>query len=155
MKASEFTGWTPSIKASEMPEGTLEFMDARIFSDIIIPLREATGIAIWPSSLARAHVRHEHGKGGHYTNGKTNLSSATDFHTKSYENLMVLVKYLESMDSVGGIGIYFNTNTPMFHADLMSFRKRRLMWLVNKKGEYLYRENDPDKFAKELAKLLE
>ena len=154
MKASEFNGWIPQIKKSEMPADTLEFMDSRIFSDIIIPLRLASGVPMWPSALERAHVRHEHGKGAHHTNGKTKLASGTDWHARDFTSILKIVSRLEGMESVGGIGIYFNTNTPMFHADLMSFRGNRLMWMVTKKGEYIYRENNPVKFYIELGKQL-
>lgn len=154
MRASEFKGWTPQIKKSEMPADTLEFMDSRIFSDIIIPLRLASGVPMWPSALTRAHVRHENGKGAHHTNGKTKLASGTDWHARDFTSILKIASRLESMESVGGIGIYFNTNTPMFHADLMSFRGNRLMWMVTKKGEYIYRENNPVKFYIELGKQL-
>lgn len=155
MKATKYTGWTKQIKASEMPDNTLEYMDARIFSDIIIPLREGTNIPMWPSSLTRAHVRHEHGKGAHHTNDKSNLAYGTDWHSKTYSNILRIANYLETMASVGGIGIYFNTNTPMFHVDLHSFRGKRLMWLVTSTGEYIYRENNPIAFYIELGKQLE
>lgn len=154
LSALNFAGWTNQIKKSEMPEGTLDFMDARIFSHIIIPLRNCTGIPMWPSSLVRAHVRHEFGKGAHHTNGKSNLSSGTDWHARDYDKIIKIANHLESMDSVGGIGIYFNTNTPMFHADLMSFRGRRLMWIATNNGKYIYRENNPVLFYIELGNQL-
>ena len=154
MKAIDFTGWIPQIKKSEMPDNTLEFMDARVFSDIIIPLRQATGIPMWPSALERAHVRHENGKGAHHTNGKSNLASGTDWHARNFTNIMKIVNHLESMGTVGGIGIYFRTNTPMFHADLISFRGRRLMWMDTADGRRLVRENNPVLFYIELGKQL-
>lgn len=154
MKASEFTGWTQQIKKSEMPANTLKYMDASIFSDIIIPLRQTTGIPMWPSALERAHVRHESGKGAHHTNGKSNLASGTDWHARDFSRIMTIVNQLERMDEVGGIGIYFRTTTPMFHADLMSFRGRRLMWMDTADGRRLVRENNPVLFYIELGNQL-
>jgi hypothetical protein len=154
MKASDFNGWTSKIKKTEMPGDTICYMDSAVFSDVIIPLRNESGIPIRPSSLTRAHVRHEIGRGAHCTNNKSNLSSGTDWHTSSYTNLMSVINHLEQMESVGGIGIYFNTNSPMFHADLMSFRGSRLMWLVDTNGKYFYRENDRVLFYIKLGELL-
>jgi uncharacterized protein YcbK (DUF882 family) len=109
---------------------------------------------MWPSALAEAHVR-DSGKSQHSTNGGERLSSATDMHLETISLMIASMAVAESIDAIGGIGIYFNTNTPMIHIDT---RPDRLVWLCYKDNSgklvYLYRENDYAKFYKKLGELL-
>jgi hypothetical protein len=75
-------------------------------------------------------------------------------HVSTIANMISAMNTAESIDEIGGIGIYFDTNTPLIHIDR---RKARLVWLrytENDKQVYLYRENDRAKFYKKLGELL-
>lgn len=152
---AKIVNWPSTISLGEFPGEAAKWMDARLMEDIIFQARESTGVPMWPSKLERAHVRHEASKSQHSTQDKTGLSRATDFHVKSYGELLRVMAYLEQNDSVGGIGLYFDTNTPMFHVDLMESRGRRLVWVRTRGGDYVYRENDFLRFYEVLAEQLE
>lgn len=150
MKASELKGWPVTLHPSEWPEGTLEHMDADLFTKIVWPARTISRVPMWPSAFASAHVR-ETGTSQHSTNNGTRLSTATDMHVKNHTNMMKLYHVLEANECVGGIGLYFDTNTPMVHMDS---RSERIVWL-RVDGQYIYKHIDPVKFYKELGKALE
>lgn len=151
MKASEIKKWPVNLSASEWPNGALEQMDANLFVDCVFPLRKSSGIPMTPSSLLGAHVRSD-GNSQHSTQGGTRLSTATDIQVSSISRMVSVMNYAEQLPSIGGIGIYFDTNKPLIHIDS---RKGRLVWIArkNEKGEreYIYRENDSIKFYKTLA----
>lgn len=154
MKASNIKQWISYFSADEWPAGALDEMDADLFNDCVFPLRNLSGVPMWPSSLLAAHVR-PNGTSRHSTQGGTRLSYATDLHVNSIGRMIKVMNFAESIPAIGGIGIYFNTNTPMVHIDK---RPNRLVWLCyeNEQGEtiYLYRENDAVKFYKKLGELL-
>lgn len=150
MKATELGKWHAKFKPSEFPKGVLEHLDAKVLTDILFPLRDLCGVPLKPSQLADAHVRHEVGKSQHCTNKGTRLSTATDVHVSNHESMLKVLSYAEGLNTVGGIGIYFDTNTPMLHLDLVEVRGSRLVWLRNKHGKYVYRENNYIEFVKEL-----
>jgi hypothetical protein len=105
---------------------------------------------MWPSKLYDAHVRTE-GNSAHSTQGGTRLAYGTDMHTKTYTNLMKVFSSLVANPEVGGIGLYFDTNSPMVHMDT---RPQRLVWLrIN--GEYIYEVNNPVLFWTKLGEALE
>lgn len=107
-----------------------------------------------PSSLYGAHVRHDDSGSRHSTKEKTRLSDATDLHVSSIGRMIAAMLTAEQIPAIGGIGIYFDTNTPLIHIDK---RPNRLVWLCyteNGKRVYLYRENDAVKFYKKLGDLL-
>lgn len=142
------------FKKTEFPSGVLEHMDARLLTECLFPLRDKSGVPMSPSSLYEAHVRHDMGRSLHCTHHKARLSQATDFHVATHDKMMRVVNYAETMESIGGIGIYFDTNRPMIHIDM---RPERLMWLRYKVGLerfYLYRENNHVLFYKKLGELL-
>lgn len=160
MKASQLKTWPSNIQPHEWPKGTLDHMDADLFTDCVFPLRKKSGIPITPSSLYGAHVRHDDSGSRHSTKEETRLADATDLHVSSISRMVALMNYAESIPAIGGIGIYFDTNTPLVHIDK---RPNRLVWLCcqewNKTTEkwervYLYRENDPIKFYQKLGELL-
>lgn len=147
--------WPSTLSESEFPGDSAGWLDARLMEDIIFPVRKSSGVPMWPSKLERAHVRHEVSGSQHSTQGKTELSRATDFHVRDYESLMKVMAHLEQNDSVGGVGLYFDTNTPMFHVDLMASRGMRLVWVRTRDGDYVYRENGFTRFYEVLAEQLE
>jgi hypothetical protein len=156
MKASEMAKslWPSNIQPEEWPQGTLEHMDSYLFTDCVFPLRKKSRIPMSPSSLYGAHVRHDDSGSRHSTKEGTRLVDATDVHVSSNSRMVALMNYAESIPTIGGIGIYFDTNTPLVHIDR---RPNRLVWLCYKedgKRVYLYRENDPIKFYKKLGELL-
>lgn len=150
MKASELTEWPSYMQPHEWPAGTLEHMSAELFTDIVFPIREKTLVPMWPSKLFGAHVRHD-GTSRHSTQGGARLADATDMHVKAHKDMLKVLVALEANDFVGGIGLYFDTNTPMIHMDR---RPGRVIWL-RVAGEYIYRHKDPVRFYKELGKALE
>lgn len=153
MKAINIKDWPNQFEAGDWPDKVLDKMDSLVLTEIIFPLRAMSGIAIWPSAFYGSHIR-ETGTSQHSIEGGR-LSTATDMHVATIDKMLRVMAYAESMPSVGGIGIYFNTNTPMLHLD---GRKGRLVWLCYEVGKgkpiYLYRENDPIKFYKKLGELL-
>jgi len=153
MIASNIKDWANQFKPGDWPAGVLDKMDSLILTDIIFPLRIKSGIAMWPSAYYDAHIR-ETGTSQHSIEcGR--LSTATDMHVATITKMMRVMAVAETILEIGGIGVYFDTNTPMLHLDA---RKNRLVWLryKNEFGElkYLYRENDYVKFYKKLGGLL-
>jgi hypothetical protein len=154
MKASKITAWPSNMQPHEWPAGTLDHMDADLFTDCAFPLRKLSGIPMTPSSLYGAHVRHDDSGSRHSTKKETRLSDATDLHVSSIGRMIAAMLTAEQIPAIGGIGIYFDTNTPLIHIDK---RPNRLVWLCyteNGKRVYLYRENDAVKFYKKLGDLL-
>lgn len=151
----EIVNWPSTLSLGEFPGEAAKWMDARLMEDIIFPVRSLSGVPMWPSKLERAHVRHEASGSQHSTQNKTELSRATDFHVRDYESLVKVMAHLEQNDAVGGVGLYFDTNTPMFHVDLMESRGMRLVWVRTRDGDYVYRENDYTRFYEVLAEQLE
>lgn len=153
MKASQIKNWPREFKASDWPTGTLDQMGMEVLTDLVFPLRKLSGVPMWPSAFARAHVR-DSGNSMHSTKGGTRLSMATDMHVRNHQLLMQVFAVAQNMPQIGGIGLYFDTNTPMFHVDP---RPDRLVWLRYKEGDktvMLYRENNAVKFYKKLGELL-
>lgn len=152
MNASNIKEFPVQFKKKDWPVGVLKRMDSLILTECIFPLRIKSGVPMWPSSMYSAHIR-EDGKSQHSIEGGR-LSTATDMHVKTIPEMLKVMSVAESIDAIGGIGIYFDTNTPLVHID---GRKGRLMWLryieCNKQF-YLYRENDYVKFYKKLGELL-
>lgn len=141
-KATEIKKWPEKLKPTEWPKDTLQHMTRSLFVHAVFPLRAISDIPMWPSSLKEAHVR-ESGKSRHSTKYYTRLSDATDMHVKTIKQMIEVMNHAETIDAIGGIGVYFNTNTPMFHIDM---RAGRLVWICTNKGDYIYRENDPVAF---------
>lgn len=150
-KASALTAFHPKFTKSDWPEGVLDFMDADVLTKAVFPLRDQSGVPMWPSSLFGAHIRRE-GNSMHSTKGDTRLALATDMHVSTIANMLKAMYNAEKIPEIGGIGIYFDTNTPLIHVDL---RPTRLVWLRTSKGEYVYRENNPVVFYETLATELE
>lgn len=150
MKASNISKWPSNLQPHEWPDGTLDQMDSHLFTAVVFPTRKDAGVAMWPSKLFGAHVRPD-GNSCHSTKGGTRLAYATDMHIKSHKDMMKVFNVLQANDQVGGIGLYFDTNTPMIHMDT---REGCMMWL-RVAGEYIYAHKDPVRFYKELGKALE
>ena len=154
MKASLIKYWPSNMQPQEWPVGTLDHMDADLFTDCVFPLRKMSGVPMTPSSLYGAHVRHDDSGSRHSTKEEKRLADATDLQVSSIGRMIAVMLSAEQISAIGGIGIYFGTNKPMVHIDK---RPNRLVWLCYKEdGErvYLYRENDPIKFYKKLGELL-
>ena len=156
MKASNLplSQWHPSLRPSEFPDGVLEHMCANLLMLCLFPLRSRSGVPMSPSKLYGAHVRHDNGGSLHCTHNKTRLSTATDFHVKDHQHLLKVFNYAERIPTIGGVGLYFDTNKPMVHIDS---RLDKLVWLrytVDDKAHYLYRENNPILFYQTLGGLL-
>lgn len=151
MKASELTKFHPRFTKNDWPKGVLNFLDADVLTKAVFPLRDLSNVPMWPSSLFDAHIRHE-GNSMHSTKGKTRYALATDMHVSTIANMLKAMYSAEQIPEIGGIGIYFDTNTPLIHVDL---RPQRLVWVRTSEGEYVYRENDPKVFYQTLAQELE
>lgn len=149
MKASEITLWHPKFSPSDFPDGVLELMDARVLTDLVFPLRQSSKIPMWGSALFEAHVRMS-GNSMHSIE-RTGLSNATDLHCKTYKQMIQLMDEAEQMPKVGGVGIYFDTKTPMIHLDRFDVRGKKLTWLRTINGDYVYKQNDPIAFYKSLT----
>ena len=113
---TEIKLWPEQFTVNDWPDGVMVNMDYRVLTDMVFPLRRVSNIPMWPSALADAHVRF----GGkpenqHYAHGR--LSQATDMHCKTHKQMVELMTHAEKLAHVGGVGIYFDTNTPMIHVD--------------------------------------
>lgn len=151
MKASQIRSWPDAFKPTEWPIGTPDKMDAVLFTEGVFKLRYLSNTPMSPSSLYEAHVRDE-GNSRHSTKGNTRLSDATDLHVSTYEQMIHCFSVAQSIQLIGGIGIYFDTNKPLIHIDM---RPQRLCWVRTSEGEYIYRENNYALFYKVLAQELE
>lgn len=127
--------WPPELQPHEWPGSVIEDMHPRVFTDAAIPLRLTSGIPMWPSALPRAHVRQERSNSQHSTHEGERLSTATDMHCRTYAHMIQLMHYAQRIESIGGIGAYFNTRTPMIHVDI---REQRLLWVATHDGKYVY-----------------
>lgn len=150
MNSRTMINWINEFSASEWPGNVIDVMAPRLFHMALFPLRIACGFAMWPSAFESAHVRPS-GDSRHSTKGGTRLSDATDMHVRTYAQLMRVFMEALAIPAIGGIGLYFDTNTPMFHIDT---RPERLVW-IRVDGEYIYLNNDPIRFFIELGKALE
>lgn len=147
--------WIQQFSASEWPGNVTEQMAPSLFHRCLFPLRIACGFPMWPSQFETAHVR-DFGGSRHSTNGGARLSDATDQHVSTYGRLVEVFHQAQQIKAIGGIGIYFDTNTPMFHIDE---RSDRIMWLRvtevdedgNNKQRYIYYHHDPIQFYIELG----
>lgn len=151
--------WPPELQPHEWPGSVIEDMHPRLFTDAAIPLRLESGIPIWPSQLPRAHVRQERSNSQHSTNEGERLSTATDMHCRTYTQMMKLFGYAQRIDAIGGLGVYFATNTPMIHIDI---RQDRLLWVCTADKKYVYLSENAtiseqirfhETLARELAKV--
>lgn len=140
--------WPREFSPGEWPEGALEKMDAAVLEELFA-VRSASGIPMRPSGLLAAHVR-ERGNSRHSTRGGERLSDATDINVGTLDGLASVFRHAQRRERIGGIGLYFDTNEPMFHIDC---RATRLVWLRHN-GEYHYEVNDPAHFYGLLGKLL-
>lgn len=152
MNATQIITWPKEMKPTEWPKGTLSHMNFNLFVNGVFPLRKLSGIPMWPSSLYEAHVRHDESESRHSTENHQRLADATDLHVSTVERMLRVMEAACRINEIGGIGIYFDTNTPMIHIDM---RPLRLVWLRTKKGKYVYRENDIIEFYRVLAQELE
>lgn len=141
--------WPAQFKKTDWPSNSVDYMDPSLFEDALFPLREVSGVPMWPSALFDAHVRYT-GTSQHSTNGGTRLSTATDMHVKTKADLAKVFASVAKVEAIGGIGLYFDTNTPMFHIDT---RPEPTAWL-RVKGEYIYLHKDPVRFYKTLGEQL-
>ena len=153
MKASDIGLFHPKFKKTDWPEGVLDLIDARVLTDLVFPLRQESGIPMWPSAYFDAHVR-KTGSSMHSIE-KTGLSNATDIHCKTISQMIQLMDLAESMPKVGGVGIYFDTYTPMIHLDRFDVRGKKLTWIRTKASDYVYKQSHPIEFYRTLAHQLE
>lgn len=155
MKASQIKKWPSQFSPDEWPAGTLDHMSASLLTECVFPLRVKLGSPMSPSTPVDAHVRFEGSVNSqHYAVGR--LSTATDMMVSDYAEMIQCMYKAESIDAIGGIGIYFDTHNPLVHIDE---RDGRLVWLARKdkdgNREYIYRENNPALFYELLGKELE
>lgn len=155
LTAADIQNWPAHLNAEEWPDGVLERMNIKVHTDIIFPMRINTNVPMWPSKLYEAHVRDE-GRSQHSTSRKgcNGLSDATDMHCSSYRQLVELMDWAEDEALVGGVGIYFDTRSPMIHVDRFATRGKKLTWLRSSAGEYIYKQADPVKFYHQLSEEL-
>lgn len=160
MKASEISSWPSTFSPSEWPDGVLEWTDADLLIFGLFPMRKLSGVSMSPSSLYEAHVRHDNSNSQHSTKNKTRLSNAGDFSLRSHADMIKAMDAAQQIDDIGGIGVYFDTNSPLIHIDNMDTRGNRLVWMCpsrnnGEKRTYIYRENDPVYFYCKLVEELE
>lgn len=139
--------WIPQLQASEYPEGVLDQMEPSLFNDVLIPLRQRSGVSMTPSPLVEAHVRQE-GTSRHSTKSGKRLSDASDTFIPSRQaSVYSIYRQALRLPKLGGFGLYFDTKpSVMIHTDM---RQQRLLWL-RIDGEYIYELNDPKKYYTEL-----
>ena len=132
-------------------------------------VREVSGVPLVPSPDPAAHVRDEQGAGRHCLvglDGKARLSDATDLFVVHNRDTGQLWQAAQSVATVGGFGIYFDTQLNgerrvLIHVDN---RPGRLMWVCPNRNRatesrtYVYfRADNPgpylDILAQELARL--
>ena len=126
--------WIPEFSPDEWPDNITDQMSPILFHKGLFPLRQLSGIKMYPSQLPAAHVRAE-GQSRHSTRGGTRLSDATDMHVDSVQQMLRVLTHAQRIEDIGGIGIYWNTKRPMFHIDM---RPQRILWHRTKEGNYIY-----------------
>lgn len=126
--------WIPQFSADEWPDNVTDQMSPILFHKGLFPLRQLSGIPMTPSQFARAHVRID-GQSRHSTHGGTRLSDATDIHVGTKQAMINIFTHAQRIEDIGGIGIYFDTNRPLFHIDM---RPQRVLWHRTKEGNYVY-----------------
>lgn len=141
--------WPKAFKRTEWPSNSVDYMSEELFNLALFPLREQSGVPMWPSKLFDAHVRYT-GTSQHSTNGGARKSTATDMHVKTKAELAKVFTHAMRIPAIGGIGLYFDTNVPMFHIDT---REKFAAWL-RVDGEYIYLNADPVRFYKTLGEYL-
>ena len=93
--------WIPELQPDEWPNGVLEQMDPALFANAVIPLRQMSGIAMTPSPLPEAHVRHE-GESRHSTKRGTRLSDATDLFINGSQ-AAEMWRWAQQVTDIGGL----------------------------------------------------
>lgn len=129
-------------------ENVLNWMDARVITDVLIPFRQQVWFPVIPSIVAGAHVRHDNSGSLHSTRNKTKLSTATDFFIQR-RFLQNALTHITNIPAAKGIGFVFNARwngelTPMIHVDIRN--ENRLFWLVTRSGDYVYLNSSPRNF---------
>ena len=49
--------WPKAFKRTEWPSNSVDYMSEELFNLALFPLREQSGVPMWPSKLFDAHVR--------------------------------------------------------------------------------------------------
>ena len=147
MNKIDFSG-TNNFHADEWPDGTLEYMNQRVFN-ALFELRRRVDCPLVPSPLFGAHVRHDGGGSRHSKYNGNRLSDATDFFAYDKNKLHNILVAARSIDAIGGLGIYFDTvPSVMFHIDT---RPEKLDW-IRSEDKYIYLQKTPVAFYKTMAK---
>lgn len=142
---------------SEWPEveneSVLNWMDAKLILEAIVPWRKLSGVGLIPSPVAGAHVRHNPSNSQHSTKNKTRLSTGSDFFVRLH-NFQAAFATATHIPVIGGIGVNFGrkyqgVELPQIHVDI---RPMRLYWVATKEGRYVYLQSDPKGYFEELAR---
>lgn len=146
--AYEYVQWhARNFTLEEWTDPTiLTFVDSRVL-EALDDLRDAFGGAIFPSKRSDGWARTSGSDGSqHYAVGR--LSTACDI----FPDHPVMECWLEALADRrwGGFGLYLDTlHTPtqpaaMMHLDLRP--GKRILWVRNEMGRYVYEHKDPDRF---------
>ena len=162
MKATELD-WSLKVRErlsrDEWPGDVLDHMTETVIL-ALSDLRKTSGVAMIPSPVEGAHVRHRDCPSRHCTRNGSRLSDATDFFVQWQHAPRVLMCAMHQ-GSIGGLGIYDRMmlrGVPgdfcMFHIDTRTSPAR---WVGHGREpvEYVYAHQDPARYHARISRMFE
>ena len=157
--AEQLIEQAPNFSRDEFPGDVLRHMDPAVIA-ALVEIRQTAGVAIYPSPVYGAHVRHDSSGSRHSTHGGTRKSDATDCFV-AWSDWWTLWPVIQRASAVGGIGLYTEMHFrgddmgqwAMFHIDC---RPKRIVWLGYRDDagdslSYIYEAREPRRYYSELA----
>lgn len=112
----------PNFSTIEWPDNVLYYMDERVIY-ALSDIRQKSGCPIYPSPVARAHVRHDNSGSRHSTLNMSRLADATDFFC-DWNGAADVLQAIIAHPDIRGYGIYDSMKfggaageKAMFHID--------------------------------------
>jgi hypothetical protein len=159
-----YMDWTKiqNFSQSEFPDGVLEYMTPVVISSLQeVRASLPRDHLIYPSPLARAHVRHEVAGSQHSTHNGTRLANATDFFVLK-KHLPRVYMEVTKHPKINGCGFYKGStyrgsgdDWVMVHIDCRPANEK-LFWVADKDSgsyKYTYITSNPDKYFEILMEL--
>ena len=151
-----------NFSQSEFPDGVLEYMAPVVISSLSeVRSNLPSDYAMFPSPLARAHVRHEVSKSQHSTHQGTRLANATDFFILK-KHLPRVYMEVTKHPKINGCGFYKGStyrgngdDWVMVHIDCRPAHEK-LFWVADKASgryKYTYITSNPKKYFEILMEL--
>ena len=142
--------WSENFAYNEFPGEVIKWIEPSLLQ-LLVELRERTGVFMEPSQLERAHARSEESTSQHSTMNWTIKSKASDMQTNNMEHMLAIFTQAQRIEGFGGIGVYFDTNRPTLHFDI---RESRVLWVRDHFGVY-HSDAVPSTFYRELGNCID